>query len=127
MFPQGGGGGSRGGALRPGRGDVDLEALQDAFIRSAERPSAKVTRSKVCVSCLEVNVLNLKVGCCVAFLALSIAVVDHGCYWLSGKEWRTYNSKATYLIILYFKRWILSVDMWVYSCPMLAASLFAAS
>lgn len=37
-----------GGVARPGRGeDVDLEALQDAFVRSAERPSAKVTRSKV--------------------------------------------------------------------------------
>ena len=36
------------GVARPQRGDdVDLEALQDAFMRSAERPSAKVTRSKV--------------------------------------------------------------------------------
>ncbi|CAN0025587.1 unnamed protein product, partial [Ectocarpus sp. 8 AP-2014] len=35
------------GVSRPGRGDdVDLEALQDAFLRSAERPSAKVTRAK---------------------------------------------------------------------------------
>lgn len=42
MHPQ------RGGVARPGRGaDVDLEALQDAFMRSAEKPSARVTRSKV--------------------------------------------------------------------------------
>ncbi|CBN79269.1 Protein of unknown function [Ectocarpus siliculosus] len=35
------------GVARPGRGDdVDLEALQDAFLRSAERPSAKVSRAK---------------------------------------------------------------------------------
>lgn len=40
------------GVARPGRGDdVDLEALQDAFLRSAEKPSAKVTRSRVCASC----------------------------------------------------------------------------
>lgn len=44
MRPSGG----IGGVTRPGRGDdVDLEALQDAFLRSAERPSAKVTRAKV--------------------------------------------------------------------------------
>lgn len=44
MQPQRGGGGM----ARPGRGaDVDLEALQDAFMRSAEKPSARVTRSKV--------------------------------------------------------------------------------
>lgn len=36
-----------GGISRPGRGDVDLEALQDVFLRSTEKPSAKVTRSKV--------------------------------------------------------------------------------
>lgn len=36
-----------GGLARPGRGDVDLEKLQDAFMRSTEMPSAKVTRSKV--------------------------------------------------------------------------------
>lgn len=48
MLPSRGGGGGGGGVARPGRGeDVDLEALQDAFMRSAERPSAKVTRSKV--------------------------------------------------------------------------------
>ncbi|CAM9864397.1 unnamed protein product [Scytosiphon promiscuus] len=43
MHPQRGGGG----IARPGRGvDVDLEALQDAFLSSAEKPSARVTRSK---------------------------------------------------------------------------------
>lgn len=36
-----------GGISRPGRGDVDLEALQDSFLRGTEKPSAKVTRSKV--------------------------------------------------------------------------------
>lgn len=36
-----------GGLTRPGRGDIDLEKLQDAFMKSAEMPSAKVTRSKV--------------------------------------------------------------------------------
>lgn len=39
------------GVARPGRGgDVDLEALQESFLRSAEKPSAKVTRSKVRVA-----------------------------------------------------------------------------
>lgn len=36
-----------GGVARPERGDVDLEALQDAFFRDNLQPSAKVTRSKV--------------------------------------------------------------------------------
>lgn len=36
-----------GGVARPGRGEVDLEALQDAFFRDNLQPSAKVTRSKV--------------------------------------------------------------------------------
>ena len=29
------------------RGEVDLEALQDAFLRNREKPSAKLIRSKV--------------------------------------------------------------------------------
>lgn len=52
---------SIGGLARPGRGDVDLEKLQDSFMRSTEMPSAKVTRSKVRSSTFRFAFENSKV------------------------------------------------------------------